>query len=166
MTPALADYVSPIISLRRELDLFAVVYPLPDDVLLVREATECFFVGRERMEGPDVAVAERRVSRAASERVARLAFQLALKRHEGHDDVQERFQRSGKTPRKEASVTVAHKVNVMPLTEGLFLSAVRAVGEQYKGCVALRDAPADTMASDLCLAIARQRLDVVLTTNM
>jgi isocitrate/isopropylmalate dehydrogenase len=156
--------VSPIVRLRRELDLFAVVYPLPDEVLLVREATECLFVSKERMEG-DVAIAERHVSKRASERVARLAFLLALKRHQNDDDVQKKFLRR-LYPRLEASVTVAHKVNIMPLTEGVFLGAARLVAEQFKGRVALRDAPADSLAADLCNMYARQKLDVVLTTNM
>ncbi len=97
LTPS-KDYVSPIVTLRRELDLFAVVYPLPDDVLLVREATECLFVAKERMEG-DVAIAERHVSKRASERVAWLAFLLAQKRHQNDDDVQQKFKRQ--RPRKE-----------------------------------------------------------------
>ncbi len=66
----------------------------------------------------------------------------------------------------QASVTVAHKVNILPLTEGVFLGAARLVAEQFRGKVALRDAPADSLAADLCLPHARQKLDVILTTNM
>lgn len=157
-------YVSPIVSLRQKLNLFAVVYPLVDDVLLVREATECLYVGRERMEG-DVAVAERHISPLASRQVAQLAFDLALKRRMGDDEVQDEFKRSGSL-RKPASVTVAHKINMLPLTEGVFLGAARAVAEQYRGKVAMYDIPADTLAAGLVSASDRRKLDVVLTTNL
>lgn len=50
-------------------------------MLIVRENTECLFVGKESIdESQSKAVAERVITRAASERVARTAFQQARSR--------------------------------------------------------------------------------------
>jgi len=75
-------YRSPIVALRRELDVFANLRPshgwpvygaAPElSLLIVRENTECLYTGRERLEG-DTAIAERIITRRGSERVARLA---------------------------------------------------------------------------------------------
>ena len=46
------------------------------DLLIVRENTEGLYSGRERREG-DTAIAERVITRAASERIARVAFEQA-----------------------------------------------------------------------------------------
>ena len=119
------------------------------------------------MAGPDVAIAERHISRAASERVSKLAFELALARHLGDDDdVQHEFRRTARGPKKPASVTVGHKINVLPLTEGMFLGAARDVAKAYEGRVAFQDRPADSLASDLVQKSTREQLDVVLTTNL
>ena len=79
-------YRSPILGMRRALDLYANLRPtrsLPGafsrpgvDLLLFRENTEDLYVGRERREG-DTAIAERVITRAASERIARLGCEHA-----------------------------------------------------------------------------------------
>jgi homoisocitrate dehydrogenase len=68
-------------------------------MLIVRENSEGLYAGRERSDG-DEAVAERVITRHASERIARLACELAATRR-GH-------------------VTIVHKANVLRATCGLF----------------------------------------------
>jgi 3-isopropylmalate dehydrogenase len=105
-------------ALRIELDLFANIRPsrtreglqhwsrTPMDLVIVRENTEGFYADRnmysgsgELMPTPDLALSIRRISAAASTRIARAAFELAgaRRRH----------------------VTAVHKVNVLSVTEGL-----------------------------------------------
>ena len=81
-------YRSPILALRKRFDLYANLRPtnslLPDgpqlDFLIVRENTEGLYAGRERAEGADTAIAERVITRQASERIARVAFEQARQR--------------------------------------------------------------------------------------
>ena len=87
-------YSSPILALRKQLDLYANLRPVvsmpvpgsrPDiDLLIVRENTECLYVRRERLEDDgNTAIAERVITRRASERIARRAFELARQRSAG-----------------------------------------------------------------------------------
>jgi isocitrate dehydrogenase (NAD+) len=112
-------------ALRRELDAFANLRPVrswgglatgfqPLDLVIIREVTEDLYLGLERQIDADTAEATKRISRSASERVARYAFEYAL-RH----------------GRKK--VTAVHKANVLHLTDGLFLQAVRSVAREYPG---------------------------------
>ena len=84
-------YASPILALRKQLDLYAnlrpvVSMPVPGsrpgiDMLIVRENTECLYVKQERLEdNGDTAVAQRVITRRASERIARKAFAMARAR--------------------------------------------------------------------------------------
>jgi homoisocitrate dehydrogenase len=110
-------YTSPIVSLRRELDLYACVRPLvplntaPEVRLIVlRENTEGLYAGLEhedsgRAPGDRRAVAERVVTEQASRRLARTAIELA--RHHAL-----------------RQVTVVHKANVLRTTCGLFREVV------------------------------------------
>ena len=78
-------YNSPILALRKQLDLYANLRPVASmpvpgsqpgiDLLIVRENTECLYVRQERLEdGGNTAVAQRVITRRASERIARNAF--------------------------------------------------------------------------------------------
>ena len=85
-------YSSPILGLRKQLDLYANLRPIHSmpvpgsrpgiDMLIVRENTECLYVRQERMEDDgNTAIAQRVITRRASERIARKAFDLARARH-------------------------------------------------------------------------------------
>lgn len=112
---AVAGYRSAILTLRRALGLYANVRPVRGsrqlegasgvDLVVVRENTEGLYVGQERREG-DTAVAERRISREASYRIGRTAARLALQH-------------------PNQTLTIVHKANVLPLTDGLFRDSVR-----------------------------------------
>jgi 3-isopropylmalate dehydrogenase len=142
-----------IIRLRRELDLYANVRPaksLPNvpslnphtDLVIVRENTEDLYSGLES--GDDHrATATRVISRRASERIAKYAFDLARVRRK--------------------NVTAIHKANVMKKTDGLFLSACKDVASQYPD-VGFSDMLVDTAAMNLIRN--PQQFDVLVTTNM
>ncbi|MCS7056447.1 MAG: isocitrate/isopropylmalate dehydrogenase family protein [Thermoflexales bacterium] len=151
-------YRSPIIQMRQRFDLYAnlrptrilwsqasqmIGRPQPVDLILVRENTQGLYAGRERMQG-DEAIAERVITRAASERIARVAFELARKR-------------------ERKRVTIVHKANILPLTDGLFRDAVRAVGAGYPE-VTIDEMLVDTAA--MMLASKPAQFDVIVTTNL
>lgn len=145
-------YRSPIVALRRELDLYAnlrpaLSAPIPSsrpgiDLLLVRENTEGLYAGRERRDG-ETAIAERVITRAASERIGRLACTLALGRRR--------------------HLTIVHKANILPETCGLFRDTVRAQAANYPD-LRVEEILVDTMA--LRLALTPEAFDVVVTTNL
>jgi isopropylmalate/isohomocitrate dehydrogenase-like protein len=150
--PGLAGYQSAIVMLRRELDLHANLRParsLPGlgapglDLLVVRENTEGLYSGLEERSG-DRATATRVITRAASERIARVAFREA--------------QACG-----ARRVLAVHKANILPQTDGLFLEACRAVAAQHPG-IALQEGLVDSVAAGLVLQPAQHR--VLVTTNL
>jgi 3-isopropylmalate dehydrogenase len=91
----------------------------------------------------DSAFSIRKVTAAATRRVARAAFALATERR--------------------SKVTAVHKANVLKLTDGLFLREVRAVARDFPGVVldeVIVDAAAALLIRD------PERFDVIVTTNM
>ncbi|PLW10307.1 hypothetical protein PCASD_25449, partial [Puccinia coronata f. sp. avenae] len=83
-------YSSPIVRLRKELDLYANIRPIHSidkklEITVVRENTECLYVKQESISDNDphstgkVARAIRIISQRASERIGRMAAEVALK---------------------------------------------------------------------------------------
>jgi homoisocitrate dehydrogenase len=156
-----AGYTSPILAMRKELDLYANLRPSLStpvagsqpgiDLLIVRENTECLYVKRERLEdGGDTAIAERVITRHASTRIARTAFEQARSRSTQH---------ATRPPR----VTIVHKANVLSLTDGLFREAALAVAAEYPD-VAVEEQLVDSMLYRLIRE--PQRYDVVVAPNL
>ena len=125
-------YSSPIVQLRKLMDLYANVRPVvgswnkkPIDMLIIRENTECLYIKQERIEtdanGMQVAWADRKISEFASKRIARMAFDMALLRAKS---------RPSNTLHKEPKVTIVHKSNVLSITDGLFRESCRAVASE------------------------------------
>ncbi|MCE5289606.1 MAG: isocitrate/isopropylmalate dehydrogenase family protein [Nocardiaceae bacterium] len=120
------------------------------DLVIVRENTEGFYSDRnmfvgsgEFMPTADVAMQVGVVTRAACERIAQIAFELAQSRRR--------------------QVTVVHKANVLPLTTGLFRDVCREVGEAFPD-VELVDEHVDAMAA---LLVRRpDDFDVIVTENL
>jgi homoisocitrate dehydrogenase len=150
-------YHSAIITMRQSLDLYANVRPVQSwlgispradvDMVIVRENTEGLYIGRERQEDGK-AVAERVISRSASRRIARCALRLA--------------QSLGRT-----RLTIVHKANVLPLTDGLFRDCVREVVREFAGQgfhVEVDELLVDVAA--LKMVAEPARFDVVVTTNL
>ncbi|GAB4127322.1 MAG: isocitrate/isopropylmalate dehydrogenase family protein [Roseiflexaceae bacterium] len=141
-------YRSPIVALRRALDLFANIRPVSGgraDLVVVRENTEGLYSGRERVsDDGNTAITERVITRQASERIVRLAFDLARTRAAKH-------------------VTIVHKANVLRETCGLFRKVALEVASEYP---TIRY---DEMLVDNCalqLIQRPERFDVVVTTNL
>ena len=131
-------YSSPIVKLRKELDLYANIRPVVGvsgtrdddkwvDTVIVRENTECLYIKSETIEDTpqgQVARAIRQITERASTRIGRKAFDVALARE------QLRTKAGVAAARGKAKVTVCHKSNVLSVTDGLFRTSVRAVYEK------------------------------------
>ena len=154
--------INPSAELRIKLDLYANVRPSRSreglkhygrtemDLVIVRENTEGFYSDRNMFQGiaefmpdADMALAVRKITAKASNRIARTAFELASKRRK--------------------KVTAVHKANVLKVTEALFLRETRKVAREFSE-VAYDEQLVDSMAA--LLVRDAQRFDVVVTTNM
>ncbi len=145
-------YKSAIITLRRALGLYANVrpaksYPIQKsmkdvDLVIVRENTEGLYSGME-FELPDSAYTLRVITRKATERIARYAFDLAMKRRK--------------------KVTVVTKANVLRKSDGLFLEVSRKVAEDYPD-VEMEEAFVDVTA--MRLVLKPNIFDVIVTSNL
>lgn len=139
-------YSSPIVALRKHLDLYANVRPVSSvpgtagptvNMVIVRENTECLYIKQEELrdtpDGPEgrVAYATRKISQRASSRIGRMAFELALRR--GEERAALRKQGTDVWWKGEPKVTIVHKSNVLSVTDGLFRETVRAVKEGAGG---------------------------------
>ncbi len=123
-TPIGGGWRSVNVALRQELDLFACVRPvatLPGrvrsrftgvDLIVIRENTEGLYSGREHEVVDGVVEALKIVTRSASERIMRFAFEYA--RNHG---------------RKR--LTIVHKASVMRLSDGLYLECAREASRNY-----------------------------------
>ncbi|KAE8150512.1 isocitrate dehydrogenase LysB [Aspergillus avenaceus] len=126
-----AGYSSPIVALRKKLELYANVRPVkttigggrnPVDMVIVRENTEDLYVKEEQTkETPNGKVAEaiKRISEGASSRISTIAGDIALRRQKIRDVA------PGPTLRTKPMVTITHKSNVLSQTDGLFRETAR-----------------------------------------
>jgi homoisocitrate dehydrogenase len=153
--PNLPGYFSPIVRMRQRLDLYANLRPcrsIPHassrpniDMLIVRENTEGLYSGIERIEeNGDRAITERVITRRASERIVRKAFDMARA-----------------TDRK--TVHVVHKANVLRETCGLFRTVALEVAKDYPQIV-MHEMLVDTCAMELVRA--PEQFEVIVTTNL
>lgn len=154
-------YNSPILALRKQLDLYAnlrpiVSMPVPGsrpgiDMLIVRENTECLYVRQERLEDSgNTAVAQRVITRRASERIARSACEQAVRR-------------VGHTHHTRPRLTIVHKANVLNLTDGLFRDACLDVAAEYAD-IEVEEQLVDSMIYRMIRE--PERYDVVVAPNL
>ncbi|MEO7908809.1 MAG: isocitrate/isopropylmalate dehydrogenase family protein [Roseiflexaceae bacterium] len=179
-------YRSPIVGLRRALDLYANIRPVKTkdergttkdggtfvvrpssfvDLVVVRENTEGLYAGLETSDG-ETAVAQRVITRRASERIAQAAFELARQRTTTDDRQSTTVEQGGQwsvVGRRSPRVTVVHKANVMRETCGLFRATALKVAERYPD-VTVDEQLVDSAA--LQLVQRPERFDVLVTTNM
>jgi 3-isopropylmalate dehydrogenase len=140
-----------VVKLRQMYDMYANIRPaksLPNvqskysnvDILIVRENTEDLYKGYEYLIDSDSAVGMKIITRKASERIAKVALNYAIKR--------------------KKKVTCVHKANVMRITDGLFAKACRNVitGIEYN------EMYVDAAAANLVRN--PNMFDVILTTNV
>jgi isocitrate dehydrogenase (NAD+) len=135
------------------------------DLVIVRENSEDLYAGIEFEEGtlqtqqligeierlsqrkirPDSGISIKPISKFASERIVKHAFEYALKNN-----------------RKK--VTCVHKANIMKFTDGLFLKVAREVAQRYSARIAFEEAIVDNMSMQL---VQRpQNYDVLVLPNL
>src|SRR3954468_19769279 len=124
-TPVGEGFRSVNVTLRQALGLYANLRPARSmqgvqsryddvDLVIVRENTEDLYGGIEHMVGKDAAESIKIITRAASERIARYAFEYAV-------------------ANGRRKVTAVHKANIMKLSDGLFLESCATVAAEYEG---------------------------------
>ncbi|PKK81176.1 MAG: isocitrate dehydrogenase, partial [Thermoplasmata archaeon HGW-Thermoplasmata-2] len=156
--PTPKDYKSPVLALRKELDLFANLRPFrrwtpappdakPMDIILVRENTEDVYGCKEYERGGAV-ISERIISRKGCERIVGFAFDYAA-RH------------------RRKKITCVHKANVLKISDGMFreifYDLAKARGWERGGREAA-DEHVDAAAMRLITDPARY--DVIVTLNL
>jgi isocitrate dehydrogenase (NAD+) len=135
------------------------------DLVVIRENSEDLYAGIEFEEGKsetkkliqeiekysqkkireDSGISIKPISKYASERITRFAFEYALK-----------FKRK--------KVTAVHKANIMKFTDGLFLKTAREVAQKYTSKIMFEEAIVDNLAMQL---VKRpQNYDVLLLPNL
>ncbi len=140
-TPVGGGFRSANVTLRQALGLYANVRPARSmkgletryedvDLVIVRENTEDLYAGIEHMVGPDAAESIKIITRAASERIARYAFEYAV-------------------ANGRRKVTAVHKANIMKLSDGLFLESCRTIAADYDGRIEFEDRIVDNMCMQL-----------------
>jgi len=150
-------HISWNVAMRQQLDIYASVVlckSLPGfptrhsnvDFAIIRENTEGEYSGLEHQSFPGVVESLKVSTRTKAERIARFAFDFALKNN-----------------RKK--VTCVHKANIMKLGDGLFLNTFRRVAEEYKSSgIEVNDMIVDNTSMQL---VARpQQFDVMVMPNL
>lgn len=154
-TPIGKGFRSVNVQLRKELDLYANLRPcknLPNvktrfdnvDIVVVRENTEDLYAGIERQVDADTAESIKLITRNASERIAKFAFDYAVKNN-----------------RKE--VCVVTKANIMKLSDGLFLDSFRKIANDYPSIN-----KREILVDNLCMQLVQNpnQFDVLVLPNL
>jgi homoisocitrate dehydrogenase len=153
-TEYVVGYKSPIIELRRHFDLFANVRPNKfefvkngklhkADITIIRENTECLYISQEMPFDDDV-IALRKISRKASEQIAK----FACKYH--------------KTKNSAIPLMICHKANILPFSDGLFKKTCIDVCKKLGVCY--NDQLVDSLAMDIVLKPSK--FDVIVCPNL
>lgn len=154
-TPTGTATLSLNVALRKELDIFAsliLIKNIPGvparldgiDFAIVRENTEGEYSGLEHSSYPGVVELLKIMTRFKLERIAKFAFDFALKNN-------------------RHTVTAIHKANIMKLGDGLFRQTVKDVAQDYPN-IAVNDLIVDNASMQ---AVARpQQFDVLVTPNL
>ncbi len=146
---------SPIINLRKELDVYANLRPIKSykgvksikdniDFIIVRENTEGLYSQIEYGDSEKV-IAERVITRKASEKISEMAFKLASRR------------------KKQNKVTCVHKSNVLKKTDGVFKESFYNVAKRYPD-INTEDFYVDATA--MYLITNPENFDVIVSTNL
>jgi isocitrate dehydrogenase (NAD+) len=156
-TPVGERFRSVNVALRQALGLYANVRPARSmkglatryedvDLVIVRENTEDLYAGIEHMVGRDAAESIKIITREASERIARYAFEYAI-------------------ANGRRKVTAVHKANIMKLSDGLFLESCRTVAATYEGRGIEFE---DRIVDNMCMQLVQkpEQYDVLVLPNL
>lgn len=154
-TPVGKGFRSLNVSLRNQYDLYAnirpaksniaVPTPFPDvDIVVFRENTEDLYVGIEEKIDENTIHATKIITRTASERIIRDAFDYAVANH-----------------RKK--VTCVHKANILKLSDGLFLDIFNTIRQDYPELEA-----EDKIIDNACMQLVMnpQQFDIMVMPNL
>ncbi|GAA5912852.1 hypothetical protein JCM5296_001035 [Sporobolomyces johnsonii] len=145
------------VAMRQQLDIYASVvlcksvpgFPTRHrdvDFAIIRENTEGEYSGLEHQSSPGVVESLKIMTRQKSERIARFAFDFAIKNGRKH-------------------VTAVHKANIMKLGDGLFLNTCRRIAEEYKDSgITFSDMIVDN--TSMQLVNRPQQFDVMVMPNL
>ena len=122
-TPVGTGFRSVNVALRQNLGLYANLRPAKSypgvnslfkniDLIVVRENTEDLYSGVEHMVGKDAAESIKIITREASHKIVKFAFEYAIKH-------------------SRQKVTAVHKANILKYSDGLFLEEARSVAQNY-----------------------------------
>ena len=145
---------SPIINLRKELDVYANLRPIKSykgaksianniDFLIVRENTEGLYSQVEYQED-EKTIAQRIITRKASEKIAKVAFEQCISK-------------------QKKKVSCIHKSNVLKKTDGVFKESFYKIAKNYPN-IEVDDLYVDATA--MYLITQPQNFDVIVTSNL
>lgn len=154
-TPIGTGFRSANVSLRKKYDLYANIRPIISlgqvdtlfkdiDLIFFRENTEDLYAGVEEKISDNEMHSIKIITRHASERIIRAAFDYAVENN-------------------RSSVTVVTKANIMKLTDGLFLDIAREIATDYPS-MAFKEILVDNMAMQLVMD--PHQFDVIVTQNL
>lgn len=154
-TPIGKGFRSLNVTLRKKYDLYAnirpaksnaaVPTPFPNvDIVTFRENTEGLYVGVEYKINDDTVHAIKIITRKASERIIRAAFEYAV----AHG-------------RKK--VTCVHKANILKMTDGMFLDIFKTIAKEYPQIES-----DDKIVDNTCMQLVMhpETMDVIVTPNL
>lgn len=154
-TPIGKGFRSVNVRLRKELDLYANLRPCKNidgiktpfsgvNLVVVRENTEDLYAGIERQVDEDTAESIKIITRQASERIARFAFEYAVK-----------------NGRK--TVHAVTKANICKLSDGLFLDCARKVAKEFPQ-IEFKE----ILVDNLCMQLVQNpsKFDVLVLPNL
>lgn len=154
-TPVGNGFRSVNVTLRQTLNLYANIRPVKTyegvksrydnvDLIIFRENTEDLYAGIEHMVSEDIAESIKIISKKASDKIVRAAFEYAKNNN-------------------RRKVTAVHKANIMKLSDGLFLKCARSIAEEYKN-IEFEDLIVDAMSMKLVLN--PENYDVLVMPNL
>lgn len=154
-TPIGKGHRSLNVMLRQTYDLYACVRPVKSilgvsdrypnvDLVIFRENTEDLYAGHEIQVSADEAHSLKVITRRASTRIAKAAYDFAV-------------------ANQRQQVTIVTKANIMKLSDGLFLEACRDVSKHYP-----QIQTTEILVDNLCmqLVVDPSRFDILLTENL
>lgn len=154
-TPIGKGFRSLNVTLREKYDLYANIRPAKSndavatpfqnvDIITFRENTEDLYIGKEEKVDDDTVIAYKLITRKASERIIRDAFEYAVKHG-----------------RKK--VTCVHKANILKQSDGMFLDIFNQIKAEYP-MVEANDIIVDAVC--MRLVMNPQQFDILVMPNL
>ncbi|MGL4392700.1 MAG: isocitrate/isopropylmalate dehydrogenase family protein [Fusobacteriaceae bacterium] len=154
-TPIGKGFRSINVMLRKKYDLYSNVRPSRNfkgidtpfknvNMIIFRENTEGLYIGEEKQIDNDTVEAIKRITRKGSTRICREAFVYARKMN-------------------KKNISVAHKANILKMTDGLFLECAREVAKDYPE-ISVKEVIIDNM----CMQMVSNpsQFEVIVTMNL